>query len=130
MLLPLRGIQSYLSTMNHEELRELALGMPFTTEGLPFDETSLVFKVHGKMFAILNLDAQPPRMNLKNDPELNVELRETHDWIIPGYHMNKQHWNTVIVEHYADVDLVKELIRTSYELVWQKLPKKVRETPQ
>lgn len=116
--------------MNHEELRELALSMPFTTEGMPFDETSLVFKVHGKMFTILNLDAQPPRMNLKNDPELNVELRETHEWIIPGYHMNKQHWNTVIVEHYADVDLVKELIRTSYQLVWQKLPKKVRETPQ
>ena len=82
------------------------------------------------MFAILNLDAQPPRMNLKNDPELNAELRETHEWIIPGYHMNKQHWNTVIVEHYADMRLVKDMIRTSYELVWQKLPKKVRETPQ
>jgi len=113
--------------MNHEELREIALSFPHTTEGFPFDELSLVFKVHGKMFAILSLDAQPARMNLKNDPERNVELREEHDWIIPGYHMNKQHWNTVITEEYSDPQLIRELIETSYKLVWQKLPKKVRE---
>jgi len=116
--------------MNHEELRELALSFPFTTEGMPFDDSSLVFKVHNKMFAILSLDTQPPRINLKNLPDYNEELREAYEWIIPGYHMNKQHWNTVIVEPFADMSLIRELIRTSYELVWQKLPKKVRETPQ
>lgn len=113
--------------MNHETLRDLALSFPHTSEGLPFDETSLVFKVHGKMFGILSLDEQPPRINLKNDPDTNIELRESYDWIIPGYHMNKQHWNTVIVEEYASWELVQELIKTSYDLVWQKLPKKLRE---
>jgi len=116
--------------MNHEELRALALSFPFTTEGMPFDDRSLVFKVHNKIFALLNLDEQPPKMTLKNLPEYNEELRAEHDWIIPGYHTNKRHWNTVTIEPYADLSLIKELIRTSYELVWQKLPKKVRETPQ
>ena len=60
-------------------------------------------------------------------PERNIELREEHPWIIPGYHMNKQHWNTVIAEEYASGAIIQELIQTSYNLVWQKLPKKVRE---
>lgn len=113
--------------MNHELIREKALSLPFTTEGLPFDEYSLVFKVHGKMFAILSLDEQPPRINLKNDPERNIELREEFDWVIPGYHMNKQHWNTIVAEEWADWDLIQELIEVSYNLVWQKLPKKLKE---
>jgi predicted DNA-binding protein (MmcQ/YjbR family) len=113
--------------MNHELIRELALSLPEVTEGLPFDQHSLVFKVHGKLFAILSLDSYPPRINLKNDPDLNLELRDQHPYIIPGYHMNKQHWNTIIAEEYADWDLIQGLIQTSYQLVWQKLPKKVRE---
>ena len=86
-----------------------------------------MFKVHGKMFALLSLDDQPARINLKNNPERNIALREEHDWIRPGYHSNKRHWNTVIVEEYASWELIKEMIETSYKLVWQKLPKKVRE---
>jgi predicted DNA-binding protein (MmcQ/YjbR family) len=113
--------------MNHESIREFALSLPLATEHLPFDEYTLVFKVHGKMFLTLGLDAQPPRMNVKNDPEVNIVLRERYDWIIPGYHSNKVHWNTVIVNNYADWTLIQELIKTSYELVWQKLPKYVRE---
>jgi predicted DNA-binding protein (MmcQ/YjbR family) len=113
--------------MNHELIRELALSLPEVTEGLPFDQHSLAFKVHGKLFAILSLDSYPPRINLKNDPDLNLELRDQHPYIIPGYHMNKQHWNTIIAEEYADWDLIQGLIKTSYQLVWQKLPKKVRE---
>ena len=97
------------------------------TEGLPFDESSLVFKVHGKIFAILNLNSQPPRINLKNRPERNIELRESCDWILPGYHANKRHWNTVIASEYASWNLIQEMIETSYKLVWQKVPKKVRE---
>ena len=76
---------------------------------------------------ILSLDSYPPSINLKNDPDLNLELRDRHPYIIPGYHMNKQHWNTIIAEEYADWDLIQGLIKTSYQLVWQKLPKKVRE---
>ena len=71
--------------MNHESIREFALSLPLATEHLPFDEYTLVFKVHGKMFLTLGLDAQPPRMNVKNDPEVNIALRERYDWIIPGY---------------------------------------------
>ena len=113
--------------MNHEVIRDYALSFPFADESFPFDEASLVFKVHGKMYAIFSLDDQPARINLKNDPERNIELREEYDWIIPGYHSNKRHWNTVIVEEYAPWEVIKEMIETSYKLVWQKLPKKVRE---
>ncbi len=113
--------------MDHETLRNVCLSFPHTTEGLPFDEHSLVFKVHGKMFAILSLDAQPPRINLKNDPEVNEALREEHEGIIPGYHMNKAHWNTVIVDQELPWSLVQELISTSYQLIWQKLPKKLKQ---
>ena len=113
--------------MNHEVIREFALRFPHATEGFPFDESSLVFKVHGKIFAILNLGCQPPKINLKNCPERNTELRETYEWIIPGYHANKQHWNTVIAVEYASWSLIKDMITTSYKLVWQKLPKKVQQ---
>ncbi|MEY2963601.1 MAG: hypothetical protein RL754_862 [Bacteroidota bacterium] len=113
--------------MNHEAIREYALSLPHTTESLPFDDVSLVFKVHGKMFAILSLDEQPPRINLKNLPETNIQLREEHHWVIPGYHMNKVHWNTIIVEEVADWSFLQALIRTSYDLIWQKLPKKLKE---
>ncbi len=113
--------------MNHEVIREFALRFPHATEGFPFDESSLVFKVHGKIFAILNLNSQPPRINLKNRPERNTELRETCDWVVPGYHANKRHWNTVIASEYASWNLIQEMIETSYKLVWQKVPKKVRE---
>ena len=113
--------------MNHEVIREFALRFPIVTEGLPFDESSLVFKVHGKIFAILNLNSQPPRINLKNRPERNIELRESCDWILPGYHANKRHWNTVIASEYASWDLIQEMIETSYKPVWQKVAKKVRE---
>jgi len=113
--------------MNHEVIREFALGFAHVTEGFPFDESSLVFKVHGKVFAVLDLNAQPPKITLKNSPERNSELRESYDWILPGYHANKQHWNTVIASEYASWDLIQEMIETSYKLVWQKVPKKVRE---
>ena len=113
--------------MNHEVIREFALRFPHATEGFPFDESSLVFKVRGKIFAILNLNSQPPRINLKNRPERNIELRESCDWILPGYHANKRHWNTVIASEYASWNLIQEMIETSYKLVWQKVPKKVRE---
>lgn len=113
--------------MDHETLRNFCLSLPHTTEGFPFDESSLVFKVHGKLFAILSLDAQPPRINLKNDPEINLALRDEHEGILPGYHMNKAHWNTVLVDQRLPWPLVQELISTSYNLIWQKLPKKLKQ---
>ena len=114
--------------MNVEYLRDYCLGKPGTSEDFPFDEETLVFKVAGKMFALTRLTDDEPRVNLKCDPERAVELRETHDEaIIPGYHMSKKHWNTVYLERGLDERLLRELIDHSYDLVFQKLPKRTRE---
>ncbi len=110
--------------MNIEEFREYCLSKPHTTEGFPFDETTLVFKVAGKMFALTNIDLFEST-NLKCDPEKAEALREQYpDYIFPGYHMNKKHWNTVSVE--LEDKLLVELINHSYELVYKSLPKKTR----
>ena len=112
--------------MDVESFREYCLAKKGVTEGLPFGPDVLVFKVMGKMFALLNLDGLPVRVNLKADPEDIPELRE--QWpevILPGYHMNKQHWNTVLIERLPEI-LVKQLIDQSYQLVFNTLSKKLR----
>ena len=113
--------------MNIEEFREYCLSKPGVEETLPFGPDTLVFKVLGKMFALTGLDSEEFTMNLKCDPVWAQELREQYPEIQPGYHMNKQHWNTVHCEGSLDDDLLRELIDHSYELVWRSLPKKVRE---
>lgn len=110
--------------MHIEELREYCLLKKGTTEGFPFGDDTLVFKVMNKMFALANLEGEL-RINLKNDPEKNIELREHHPGIIPGYHMNKQHWNTVIAENVSSKLLLK-LIDESYDIIVESLPKKVQ----
>ena len=110
--------------MNIEAFRVNCLSLKGAQEDLPFDEVTLVFKVMGKMFAILPLNDDPPRANLKADPEKSIELRETHSQIIPGWHMNKKHWNTVFIEDGLEDNLIKELIKHSYDLVVAKLTKK------
>ncbi|NPD46564.1 MULTISPECIES: MmcQ/YjbR family DNA-binding protein [unclassified Lentimicrobium] len=112
--------------MNIEEIRAYCLSKPFTTEGFPFGEDTLVFKVHGKMYALANL-TKGHSINLKCEPERAVHLREMHSEIIPGYHMNKKHWNTINTEGLLSVDLLKELIDHSYDLVWGSLPKRLRD---
>jgi len=110
--------------MNVEELRAHCLSKKEVTESFPFDEYTLVFKVLGKMFALIPLERQPAQINLKCDPERAVELREEHDGdIIAGYHMNKKHWNTVYAERLSP-QLITELIDHSYDLVVAKLPKR------
>ena len=111
--------------MNIEELREYCISKPHTTEGLPFDDVSLVFKVKGKIFAILSLDG-PPRINLKCDPLRAIELREEYSCVIPGYHMNKKHWNTVNIDGSVQAGLIKEWVDHSYELILASLPKSKR----
>ncbi len=83
--------------MNVEEIRTYCLAKPDVEECFPFDEETLVFKANGKMFLLVGLTDQPLRFNAKCDPERAVELREQYDCIIPGYHMSKIHWNTVII---------------------------------
>lgn len=95
-------------------------------EGFPFGEEVLVFKVEGKIFALIPVTALPMRINLKCDPERAVELREQYEAIQPGYHMNKKLWNTVWVDGRLPMRLVKELIDHSYDLVFASLPKTVR----
>ncbi len=108
-----------------EEIRTYCLSKPFTEEAFPFDSVTLVFKVAGKMFALIDVD-EARSINLKCDPERAIELREQHDGIIPGYHMSKKHWNTVSLDGTVDRSLVLELIDHSYELVYASLPKKTR----
>jgi predicted DNA-binding protein (MmcQ/YjbR family) len=112
--------------MNVEEVRQICIAKKGVTEGFPFDEVTLVIKVGGKIFALLSLD-RDPSVNLKCDPEKAIDLRERYDDIIPGYHMNKKHWNTVMLERNLQDSLIVEMINHSYELVLASLPRKVKE---
>ena len=114
------------ATMNLEDFRELCLMKPNVTEGTPFGEDTLVFKVAGKIFALASLDGVPPRVNLKCDPDLALELRDRYEEVQPGYHMNKKHWNTVELSgRIPDAELC-QMVDHSYLLVVQPLPKKKR----
>lgn len=113
--------------MNIEEIRDYCLAKPAVTEGFPFNETTLVFKVMNKMYALTGLDGDPPYVNLKCDPERAIELREQYEDIQPGYHMNKAQWNSVYYTGSIPAGLVRELIDHSYNLVVQGLKKKDRE---
>lgn len=102
------------------------LSLPHVEETTPFGPETLVYKVGGKLFAIATPDDFPSRVNLKCEPERAVELRDQYDGITPGYHMNKRHWNTLVLDGSLPTKLVKELIVHSYELVVASLTKKVR----
>ena len=111
-----------------DEVRDYFLSKPSTTEETPFGPDGLVYKVGGKMFSTLGLKDEIGRINLKCDPERSIDLRAEHEAILPGYHMNKKHWNTLILDGSLKPALVRELIDHSYDLVIASLPKKIRET--
>ena len=113
--------------MDLDLLREYCLSKAGTTEELPFGPDTLVFKEMGKMFGAIGLDEEEPRVNLKCEPERAVLLREEYADIIPGWHMNKVHWNTIYLQRELPISLIKELIDHSYELVVAGLPKKLGE---
>jgi len=112
--------------MNIEDFRTYCLSKKGVEEAFPFDEVTLVFKVVNKMFALTGLDAEEFRVNLKCDPEKSVELRELYVDIIPGWHMNKKHWNTVYFERELEDKLLYELVDHSYDMVVKGLKKKDR----
>ena len=113
--------------MNPQELRSFCLSFNAAVEDFPFGPEVSVFKVCGKLFALTWLDASPLTVNLKCDPEDAVRLRDEHPGlIIPGYHMNKRHWNTVTVDAELPDRLVRELIEDSYDLVVAGLPRAER----
>ncbi len=105
--------------MNIESLRDYCLSKPGVEETLPFGPDTLVFKINGKMFLATGLNEDPLSFNVKCDPELALELRETYPCVRPGYHMNKKHWNTVVVDGSVPSKLLKEWIDHSYMLVGQ-----------
>ena len=113
--------------MNVESLREYCLSKKSVTEDFPFGETTLVFRVKEKIFLLVALDADPLQFNAKCNPEKATGLREEYDAIKPGYHMNKKHWNTIVIDGSIPNKLVKEMIDDSYNLIVQSLPKKSRE---
>jgi len=107
--------------MNIESIREYILQKPSVTEGFPFGEDTLVFKVNDKIFFLAGLNSLPLQFNVKCDPEKAIELREEFpDAVLPGYHMNKKHWNTIIVDGRLSAKQLKEMIDDSYNLVGKK----------
>jgi predicted DNA-binding protein (MmcQ/YjbR family) len=103
--------------MNIESLREYCLSKPGAGETLPFGPDTLVFKVAGKIFLLTSLDDEQLSFNVKCDPDHAEELRAECPCVLPGYHMNKKHWNTIIVDGSAPVKLLKQWIDDSYALV-------------
>jgi len=115
--------------MNIEEYRNYCLTFSGVTEEFPFDEQTLTFKVGGKIFALTNVDLFAS-INLKCDPQLAIKLREEYKSVLPGYHMNKKHWNTILIDGSIPDSKIRELILFSYNLVIKNLPKKIRMTLQ
>ena len=113
--------------MNIESLRNFCLSLKGTSEEFPFDSNTLVFKVGGKIFLLTSLDASELQFNVKCDPEMAAQLREQYDTVLPGYHMNKKHWNTIIANGTNSDSQLKEWISNSYQLVVDSLPKKMKE---
>jgi predicted DNA-binding protein (MmcQ/YjbR family) len=109
--------------MHVDEIRDYCIAFPEVEETLPFGPDTLVFKVQGKVFLLLSLDADPVQFNVKCDPLLAEELREQYTCVIPGYHMNKKHWNTIIVDGSVKNALLKEWIQHSYHMVHKKSKK-------
>ena len=113
--------------MNIESFRAYCLSKPGTSESLPFDNQTLVFKVADKMFALTDVDLFTS-INLKCDPEQAALLREQYEAVQPGYHMNKKHWNTILMDGSISDVLIKQWTDDSYNLVISKLPQRVKKT--
>jgi predicted DNA-binding protein (MmcQ/YjbR family) len=109
--------------MTRDDVLEACESLPGAIEDYPFGDDVAVFKVGGRMFALVPLDDGPGRVNLKCDPDLALELRARFPAVRPGYHQNKRHWNTVTLDGTIDNDDIREMIDHSYELVVSKLPR-------
>ena len=112
--------------MRADELRAYCLSFPGAAETFPFGSETSVFKVAGKMFALSQLGQEPLRISLKCEPALAEQLRQIHPAVLPGYHLNKRHWNTVIVDGSLPEQQVKDMVEDSYDLVVSRLPAKAR----
>lgn len=113
--------------MQVDALRDCFLGFPEVTEETPFDEHTVVYKTAGKMFALIDWEQKPLRMNLKCDPLLAEELRDQYPCVVPGYHMNKKHWNTVFIDGSVSDEQLGEWVCHSFEKVVAGMSKNLRE---
>jgi predicted DNA-binding protein (MmcQ/YjbR family) len=104
-------------------LRQRCLGFPGAEETFPFGPATSVFKVAGKMFALSRLGERPLRVSLKCEPSLAEQLRAVHRSVLPGYHLNKRHWNTVVLDGSMAARMVRDMIEDSYDLVVSRLPR-------
>jgi predicted DNA-binding protein (MmcQ/YjbR family) len=109
--------------MSPAELGDYCLSLPGAEETFPFGPLTSVFKVAGKMFALSQLGAASLRVSLKCEPELAQALHTAHAAVLPGYHLNKRQWNTVIIDNSLPVDAIRDMIEDSYDLVVSKLPR-------
>ncbi len=112
--------------MNIEEAREYCLSLKNVTEGLPFGDDFLVFKVEGKMFACIRLDGVEPQVSLKCNPDFTDTLRDHYAAVEPAWHFNKKHWNTIFLERDMPDEEIKRWLKHSYQEVIAKLPKRIR----
>ncbi len=112
--------------MNIESLRAYCLSIHAVTEDFPFDEDVLVFRVAGKIFLLTSITKKPLQFNVKADPDTIIEMREQFDCVIAGYHMNKKHWNSVVVDGSVSDKKLQEWIKQSYDCIVAGLPKKER----
>lgn len=103
--------------VTHKELEDYLLSMPNARLEYPFGESVAVYKAADKMFALVQEQSQPIRLSLKCDPQLAQVLREKYESVMPGYHLNKKHWNTLLLTGQLDWPQVQDLIRHSYQLV-------------
>lgn len=113
--------------MRAAELKKVCLGLPGAVEEFPFDATTSVFKVSGRMFALSPLRGKPLWVNLKCDPEIAVQLRGQFPAVTAGWHMNKRHWNTVLLDGSIPNQLIREFVEDSYDLVVAKLSRREQE---
>lgn len=113
--------------MNLEELRDYCVSKKGVEETLPFGPETLVFKVIGKAFLLTGFENAPVQFNVKCDPEKAIDLREQYPCVLPGYHMNKKHWNTIVADGSVSDKLIKEWVTDSYELVVSGLTKSQKE---
>ncbi|MFE0026097.1 MmcQ/YjbR family DNA-binding protein [Amycolatopsis sp. NPDC059021] len=113
--------------MRAADLKKICLGLTGAREEFPFGEENSVFKVAGKMFALSPLRGRPLRVSLKCDPDVAVQLRGQYPAITAGYHLNKRHWNTVVLDGSVPAGLVREMIEDSYDLVVAGLPRREQE---
>ena len=103
--------------MDIEQLHNYAMGLGDVEESLPFGPDTIVYKINNKIFLLIASDESPLQFNVKCNPDLAIELREKHSSVLPGYHMNKKHWNTIVVDGLLSSNQLKEFIKHSFDLV-------------